>query len=54
MTQIVGMGWIPDHPDIRDYTPDHPAIRGIMQQAKEKGAGRGEPSMRRWRRGRST
>jgi len=34
------MGWIPDHPDIRDYTPETPAIKGLLLEAKDKGVAR--------------
>ncbi|MDP4092249.1 MAG: C1 family peptidase [Bacillota bacterium] len=30
------LGWIPDYPDIRDYTPEHKQIRKIMSNARRK------------------
>ncbi|MFZ5595804.1 MAG: C1 family peptidase [Bacillota bacterium] len=30
----MGMGWLPDYPDFRDYTPDHVIIRDILQKTK--------------------
>jgi len=30
---IRGMGWIPDIPDIRDYTPDSPKMTPILEKA---------------------
>ncbi len=29
-----GMGWLPDYPDFRDYTPEHGAIQGMLAKAK--------------------
>jgi C1A family cysteine protease len=28
------MGWIPDYPDLRDYTPDHVAIGGLLKTSR--------------------
>ncbi len=27
-----GMGWIPDLPDLRDYTAEHPLIRSLLRR----------------------
>lgn len=29
-----GMGWLPDYPDFRDYTPDHITIKDLLGNAK--------------------
>lgn len=29
-----GMGWLPDYPDIRDYTPEHETIAPMLKRAK--------------------
>ncbi|MCL4439262.1 MAG: cysteine protease [Firmicutes bacterium] len=34
-----GMGWLPDYPDFRDYTPDHQVIKEILGRAKVSAAG---------------
>jgi C1A family cysteine protease len=26
-----GMGWLPDYPDFRDYTPHDPQIKGLLE-----------------------
>ncbi|MFP5235333.1 MAG: hypothetical protein ACLGSD_05480 [Acidobacteriota bacterium] len=33
---IVGTGWIPDRPDLRDYTADHPAITKMIDPVTQK------------------
>lgn len=30
--QTTGMGWMPDHPDHRDYSPDHKEIKPIVNK----------------------
>ena len=30
----VGMGWLPDYPDFRDYTPEHEVILPLLKKAK--------------------
>ena len=32
--ETIGMGWVPDYPDFRDYTPEHEAIRKMLVKAK--------------------
>ena len=34
MTAHLGMGWIPDHPDFRDYNPEHEEIKALFQGTK--------------------
>jgi C1A family cysteine protease len=35
MSEIIGkMGWVPDYPDFRDYTPEHEMIKPILASAK--------------------
>ena len=29
-----GMGWLPDYPDFRDYTPEHNTIQPLLKQMK--------------------
>ena len=29
-----GMGWLPDYPDFRDYTPEHGTIKPLLKKAK--------------------
>ncbi len=29
-----GMGWLPDYPDFRDYTPEHESILPLLKKAK--------------------
>jgi C1A family cysteine protease len=36
----VGMGWLPDYPDFRDYTVDHPAIKAMLHKAGLKSSGK--------------
>jgi len=36
MSDIQGMGWIRDYPDIRDYTPEHDNIKELFEEAKKK------------------
>lgn len=31
-TQMMGMGWIPDLPDHRDYSPEHEKIKPVVQE----------------------
>ncbi|MEA5114023.1 MAG: hypothetical protein VB050_08325 [Geobacteraceae bacterium] len=33
-SNTLGMGWLPDYPDFRDYTPEHAAIQGMLAKAK--------------------
>lgn len=49
----LGLGWLPDYPDWRDYTPGHPAVSAALRKANLLGPhGRaGLPSgvdLRRW------
>ena len=30
----LGMGWLPDYPDFRDYTPEHETIKPTLTRAK--------------------
>jgi len=30
----LGMGWLPDYPDFRDYTPEHRIIESMLKKAK--------------------
>ncbi len=39
----VGLGWLPDYPDQRDYTEEHPAVGDLVQRLKV-GKARGLPS----------
>jgi C1A family cysteine protease len=32
--EMVGTGWIPDPPDLRDYTIDHPEIKKVLEKTK--------------------
>ncbi len=34
MGRIYKMGWIPDYPDIRDYTPEHEKVAPILKKLK--------------------
>ena len=36
MNEQNGMGWIPDYPDIRDYSNEHKAIKDVFAAAKGK------------------
>jgi C1A family cysteine protease len=36
----VGMGWLPDYPDFRDYTVDHPDIKSMLHKAGLKSSGK--------------
>ncbi len=38
MSENYGMGWIPDYPDIRDYTVEHKKIKALFAEAKGKKA----------------
>lgn len=31
-SKILGMGWLPDYPDLRDYTPEHKLIKPIIKK----------------------
>lgn len=42
------MGWIPDYPDIRDYTPDHRIIVPILKNVKQKGSLPPSVDLRGW------
>jgi len=35
---ISRMGWLPDYPDVRDYTQEHPEVQGELEKAKVAGA----------------
>ena len=30
---VRGMGWLPDWPDIRDYTPEHASVAPLLAKA---------------------
>ncbi len=34
MNGELGMGWLPDYPDFRDYTPEHTTIAPMLKKAK--------------------
>jgi C1A family cysteine protease len=34
--EMRGMGWLPDYPDFRDYTPEHKTIEPLLKKAKVK------------------
>src|SRR6266487_5765237 len=34
MTEHLGMGWVPDHPDFRDYNLEHEEIKALFQGTK--------------------
>ncbi len=36
MDRIYKMGWIPDYPDIRDYTPEHEMVAPILKKIESK------------------
>jgi C1A family cysteine protease len=36
MTNMQGMGWVRDYPDLRDYTPEHEKIRGLLDEGRKK------------------
>ena len=36
MSEHNGMGWIPDYPDIRDYTDEHKQVKDVFSTAKSK------------------
>jgi C1A family cysteine protease len=33
-TERLGMGWVPDYPDFRDYTPEHASVVPMLKKAK--------------------
>src|SRR5659263_197232 len=33
MNGKLGMGWLPDYPDFRDYTIEHEAVKSMLAQA---------------------
>jgi C1A family cysteine protease len=39
MTELKGLGWLPDIPDHRDYTEDTPAVAELLAKTKALGAG---------------
>lgn len=46
-----GMGWLPDYPDFRDYTPDHEEIKVCLKKVKITEVARSLPSavdLRTW------
>lgn len=50
-TIVRGMGWLPDWPDIRDYTPEHELIAPLLAQTHMKTARRKLPAkadLRAW------
>ena len=40
MIKPVGMGWLPDYPDFRDYTAEQPHIKAMLHKAGIKGTGK--------------
>ncbi len=34
MIERYGMGWLPDYPDFRDYTPVHATIAPMLKKAR--------------------
>ncbi len=34
ITEKLGMGWIPDYPDLRDYTPEHEVIQPELKKVR--------------------
>jgi len=36
MSETRGMGWVPDYPDIRDFTVEHKQIKELFSEAKNK------------------
>lgn len=34
MSNINGLGWLPDHPDVHDYNPEHPKICDFFRKSK--------------------
>jgi len=48
------MGWLPDYPEFRDYTPEHDAVRpmlekvGVRQRPKARGPLPKQVDLRRW------
>lgn len=36
MSDFLGMGWIPDYPDLRDFTPEHDKIKETFDNSKKK------------------
>jgi C1A family cysteine protease len=34
-----GLGWLPDYPDFRDYTPEHEEIKSLLAKVKVKAGG---------------
>lgn len=51
-TETTGMGWVPDLPDCRDYSPDHEAILPMIEQLGLKDTGNltlpGTVDLRQW------
>lgn len=47
-----GMGWVPDYPDFRDYTPEHEKVRSMLQKARVAGPTKaslpGSADLRAW------
>lgn len=35
----IGLGWLPDYPDFRDYTPEHDEVEPLLRRVKVKAAG---------------
>lgn len=31
--KVLGMGWLPDYPDLRDYTPEHKLVKPMIKKA---------------------
>lgn len=34
VNEQIGMGWLPDLPDYRDYTPEHKEIKPMLEEMK--------------------
>lgn len=37
MDDILGMGWVRDYPDLRDFTPEHESIKALQSRVKAAG-----------------
>lgn len=50
--ETMGMGWLPDYPDFRDYTPEHEKVQPLLRRiGLAAPAGKGLPpsvDLRRW------
>ena len=32
--KVLGMGWLPDYPDLRDYTPEHKLVKPMIKKSR--------------------